>query len=226
VEASSSVLVAILTAMLVFYAIQMSTAVYFAHIQDFGGVSLLQVLLSPSEVMRNVPVIIATLALPLALSWIPRLPVLHIVPGATGPFVFETIMYTGCVSLLAILITIEISLLLNITRFRRQVWRQILVAALALDIMTMFIYWVVIRFPDERTWSIPAGSPTMSLFMVLTFVFALLSSFLIILCVRFVGEQTPRVPSQAAGSLPPTVGSVPPTVGSVPPPVEEEEPVE
>lgn len=181
-EAGNGAIIGVLTVMFVLYYTQAIVAGLMARKTKFNGASVWNVFGS----MRFWPAVIATLILPLALSWIPSIPQIH--NGYVGPKILEVILYTGSVSLLAILITIEISLLFN-NRFSDEYleWRHLLVAALSLDIISIFIFTVFIG--DPLDWEhFEASALSSSLFMGLTFFGALISSFMVIMVIRVVGE--------------------------------------
>ena len=138
---------------------------------------------------------------PLGLTLIPSLPTLHLPPLITcgdpdlstslitcgGP-VLSTTLYFANVALLTILITLEMGLFISIHRYIRPYWKELLVAALSLDVVTMYFYTVHIR-PPSPIW--PDNDIFLNVLMVLTFLSALISSLFVIISVRVVGLQDP-----------------------------------
>lgn len=128
---------------------------------------------------------LAILLIPFLLSWIPNLPKLNQDDDQTSRFV-DIAAYFGCVSLITVLITVELTLLFDLRNEGKR-WQTMLVTALGLDIVSLFLLTSYIEAPTK--WHTEA-SPWTAIFMAMTAFAALLSSFVIVLFSKSANEHT------------------------------------
>ncbi len=127
---------------------------------------------------------VAILIIPFLLSWIPSLPKLNQDVDPKSNFV-DLAAYFGCVSLITVLITVELTLLFDLRNEGRR-WQTMLVTALGLDIVSLFILTSYIEPPVK--WH-TESSPWTAIFMAMTAGAALLSSFVIVLFSKSANEH-------------------------------------
>jgi hypothetical protein len=160
------------------YLIQIFFAISKASREPFGAGApkILPLTFGDPESLGSTWVSAATIMLfPTLLSWF--LGLCHGVPDTQN--YWSAITYAGSVALITTLVTVELTLLLDLREEGRQ-WQAMLVIALGLDILSLFIFAAFIGgFVHDKGFD--EADPYAAVFMGVVGIGAFASSFLIIL---------------------------------------------
>lgn len=116
------------------------------------------------------------------------------------PDPWSAALYFGCLAAIGVIITLELSYVHNLRTSAKE-WIPMLVVAIALDIITLLVFFNFVGHP--QAWERRLDFLTRSIMIAAT-CFALLSSFLILIYARAAGALAGgQVPLSAGSSAPP-----------------------
>jgi hypothetical protein len=166
------------------YLVQGAFAILHASRHQIGNLSLLRRTFGGGEAFsRTWLATIAILAIPFLLSWVPTVPHMHTSVAAEQRAI-DVAAYYGCVAIITVLITVELTLLFDLRNEGRR-WQGMLVVALGLDVVSLFIFTTHIGHP--RDWSTLSSTWTW-VYMLVAGCSALASSFVIVLLSKSANE--------------------------------------